>query len=135
MGNGSKSLNLLPYFEPLFPAVTYTCQLCGKTLSRDTMLTQPARTRGMGGDYIFCQECSPHLERITQRLGAEAAKMDAEYAKMREDRLQELAREWLEELKAGGAASPPHEVAAHAAPTIGTPLARRRPLSITVPDR
>ena len=126
-------MNVLPYFQALHPSVIWYCNLCSKVIAEDEYVTVEARraraTRG-SGEYIFCQQCSPHLDELTKRLGAEGARMDADHEKAKKSRLETLAKELLAELQgyyrqesASDASLPPR---AGGSTSPSPPIARRR---------
>jgi len=102
---------ILPYFEPLYPAVIRQCQLCGTKLGEDKYESMQARAmdaQAQMGHYLFCNECSGHIDDLTRKVEHEAASMDAEYEKARSQALRELAQKELDRLKAapgGGTAA------------------------------
>lgn len=130
--------NVLPYFEPVYPAVTFRCQLCGETISDENFVTHTARRQratAQHGDYVFCLGCSPHLTAITQRLSAEGAALDAQHEKAKADLLRELAKRLLQDLRARyarGSAEPlPHRADGETSPPV--PTARRRIPGVSIP--
>ncbi len=60
---------VLPFFEPLHPAVRVHCNFCGTHITSDTYLTERVRnvrTLEKQGDYVFCEGCG---ERASELIG------------------------------------------------------------------
>jgi hypothetical protein len=133
-------IGVIPYFEPLHPAVIYRCQLCGVDISKDDYLTLEARRRRAvqeRGEYIFCGGCSPHLEEITRKVANEGARLDAEHERAKTAALKQLAQELLAGLNrhqhtpvAADASTPPRPDPA--APPPARP-AKRRVAGVHIP--
>ena len=133
-------LNVLPCFQALHPSVIWYCNLCSKVIAEDEYVTVEARraraTRG-SGEYIFCQQCSPHLDELTKRLGAEGARMDADHEKAKKARLETLAKELLAELKSrysrGPGTNPPPRADGSTSPSPSSALRRAPGSMIPIP--
>jgi hypothetical protein len=127
--------SLAPYFEPVFPACIYQCQLCGVQVSQDDALSLDHVERSRRGLHLFCKGCAPHLNQIGLRLSAEVAAMDAAYEKSRAGKIKELAQALMDEVKEmAGVASPSPSAVAPVAPPSAPPTRRPRPLSIPRPE-
>jgi hypothetical protein len=123
--------NILPYFEPLYPAIVRQCNLCGTKLGEDKFETVHARNmeaQASQGSYLFCQRCSAKVDDIARKVAHEGASLDAAHEKAKGERLREIAQRELgitaTEAPGGDPSAPPREAANPAPPARAS---RNRP--------
>lgn len=93
---------VLPFFKPLFAAVVHQCNLCGKKCKEDEYQTETARVlaaRASSGQYVFCEECDPHVAELTEKVSQHEARLDADYEKIKQKKMRAYTEELLEALK------------------------------------
>jgi hypothetical protein len=118
---------ILAYFKPLFPAVTYSCNLCGGKIGTDQYQTAKARrveAAEVEGHYVFCLQWSPHISEIVNKICAEEARLAAAQEQERNGALARLASELISDLTGVSVVPPPQRTAADAP---SAPVQRRRP--------
>jgi len=122
---------ILPYFEPLYPAIVRQCNLCGVKLGEEKYETVHARNmeaQQAQGCYLFCQSCSGKVDEIARKVAHEGAALDAAHETSKQERLREIARKELGlallSAPADGSAAPPRDTATPAPPAR---VSRNRP--------
>ena len=123
---------ILPYFEPLYPAIVRQCNLCGVKLGEDKYETIHARNmeaQQLQGAFVFCQDCAGKVDEIARKVAHEGAALDAAHEIAKQERLREIARNELglaalPSAPADGSAAPPRDTATPAPPAR---VSRNRP--------
>lgn len=122
--------SVIPYFEPLYPAIIRQCQLCGTKIGEDkyeTIHTRNMEALASQGALLFCMGCSERVDEIARKVAHEGAALDAAHEQAKQERLRDIARRELGlaiSAPEGGTAAPPREVTPPAPPARGS---RNRP--------
>jgi hypothetical protein len=124
---------LLMGFRPLHPAIRHFCQLCGIEVSSDSSVTIPSRPSIYEADslHLFCQTCSPEVDRICNLIATEEQRQDVEYFKARDLKLKEIARNEIELVMA----AKQHDGGDSSAPPSDERLSPRSPSRRALPKR
>ena len=104
---------LLQTFEPLFPAVTFHCQLCGKQISQSKAVTKRTMTDCGVGEFLFCEDCSPKIAEIEKALFSLEMQMRGDFetslAKAKTDLAADMLGRAIVQHEAAGTSAPPSD--------------------------
>ena len=101
-------MSTIPYFKPLFPAITWTCQLCGEQGAKEDFITERVRggiMRSENGEAVFCQKHSAVAGIIVSKVQEYRAERYAELEREIEAEMPALVARWIHE-QIGGPAVP-----------------------------
>lgn len=91
---------MVSYFKPLFPAVTWRCQLCGREGANEEFITERVRgamMRSEQGDFVFCKEHEHVAHEIVTKINDYRAQRQAALERDIEAELPGLVARWLSE--------------------------------------
>ena len=126
-------IQVLSYFKPLHKAVRYFCNLCGRETGTDEYQTANARrleAQEREGHYVFCNDCSPHIEKVVQLVAATETQLTQKAQADISDALARVAREALDDIRGTVAVTSPPS-----APSVSPPedAPRRRTPATRIP--